>query len=147
MYIIKCCSGPQNIIWWAACGLWVVGLYPYCMFIPGKVYYFILYAVGPIWFKIFSWLQVLYFYHAFRSVFYNWKIILCIMLLETDPLTLLHCTAFSAVMFNYLYFDRVVKNGEVLNYSVFYITAVFYFIFVLTAAAITGYPGRGRLAM
>jgi len=43
--------------------------------------------------------------------------------LEIDPLTLLHFTAFSAVMFNNLYFDRVVQNGKVLNYSVFYVTA------------------------
>jgi len=39
-------------------------------------------------------------------------------------LTLLHVTAFSAVLFNYLYFDRVVQNGKVLNYSVFYTTAI-----------------------
>jgi len=52
---------------------------------------------------------------------------LCIILLEIDPLALLHVTAFSAVMFNCLYVDRVVQNGEVLNYSVFYITAILLF--------------------
>lgn len=52
---------------------------------------------------------------------------MCIILLEIDPLTLLHVTAFSAVMFNFHYFDRVVQNGRVLNYSVFYITASFLF--------------------